>query len=133
MCVWVQRRYADGSKDDLVAFLAKSHRFDALTSTEKESLEQFLLAFPTETAPIVGFSLTVTSLNVSVAATNTDLQLLISQVDLGNCDLVVTGFAENQQVRFVYNKANKNTNISKKTKNIIWKLNFGGYLKFGEI
>lgn len=98
---------ADGSKDDLVAFLAKSHRFDALTSTEKESLEQFLFAFPTETAPIVGFSRTVTSLNADTVASNSDLQLLIAQAELGKCDLVATGFLNNRQVEFVYDKANK--------------------------
>lgn len=93
---------ADGSKDDPIAFLAKSHRFDTLTQGEKESLQRFLFAFPTEIAPLVGFTRTVTSSNADTAQIQTDLQLLIAQAQLGKCDLIVTGFLDGRQAEFVY-------------------------------
>jgi len=93
---------ADGSKDDLAAFLAISHRFAVLTEIEKRSLEQFLLAFPTETAPIVGFTRTVTAESAGNDQVNSDLQLLVTQAELGRCLLVVNGVLADRQVVFTY-------------------------------
>lgn len=88
---------ADGSKEDLVAYLAQSHRFGKLTLREKESLQRYLFALPTEIAPIVGFTQTVTAANVKSAAVARDLKLLTTHTRLGNCDLIVKGFLENHQ------------------------------------
>lgn len=98
---------ADGSKNNLVEFLAKSHRFEALTSQEKKALQRFLFAFPTETAPIVGFTRTIKASNVKSAKVQTDLALLIAQAQNGHCDLVVTGLIDRQQVSFIYDVTQK--------------------------
>ena len=81
---------------------ATSHRFAVLTEIEKKSLEQFLLAFPTETAPIVGFTRTVTAANAATEQLNADLQLLATQAELGRCLLVVSGVLADRQVVFTY-------------------------------
>ena len=97
----------DGSLDDLVSFLSSSHRFNPLTGEEKAALQRFLLAFPTETAPVVGFARTVTTWNAKVTPVVTDLHLLITQAELGKCDLVVKGFLDNRQAGFVYDPLKK--------------------------
>ena len=99
---------ADGSMDDLPAFLSSSHRFNPLTADEKAALQRFLLAFPTETAPVVGFARTVTAANAKTIPVVTDLQLLTAQTELGKCDLIVKGFLDDRQVGFVYDSAKKN-------------------------
>jgi len=93
---------ADGSKADLIDFLAESHRFDTLNQHERESLQRFLFSFPTETAPIVGFTRTVTAANATQNDTKSDLHLLVAQGKLRNCDLSVTGLLAGDQVRFAY-------------------------------
>jgi YVTN family beta-propeller protein len=99
---------ADGSKNDLVEFLAKSHRFEALTAQEKTALQRFLFSFPTETAPIVGFTRTVNASNVKLDQVQMDLNLLVAQAQNGRCDLVVTGLIDRQQVSLVYDVTQKN-------------------------
>ncbi|MFP6610689.1 MAG: beta-propeller fold lactonase family protein [Pirellulales bacterium] len=98
---------ADGSKEDLIAFLAKSHRFGELSIREKESLQRFLLAFPTETAPIVGFTRTVRGANAASKRVRADLQLVMAQAEIGNCQLLVQGFVGNRRVSFTYEPAKK--------------------------
>ena len=93
---------ADGSKDDLTGFVAKSHRFAELTTNEKQALQRFLLAFPTETAPIVGFARTIDSANARKTDATRDLALLIAQAKAGKCDLIVKGALKNRQVGFVF-------------------------------
>ena len=98
---------ADGSKEDVIAFLAISHRFGKLTIQEKESLQRYLFAFPTETAPIVGFTRTVNAANAKTRIVKKDLELLIAQAELGKCDPIVQGVFGKRQVRFVYDTARK--------------------------
>jgi len=98
---------ADGSKDDLPAFLSSAHRFSPLTANEKTALERFLFAFPTETAPVVGFTRTVTAANAKATAVVTDLHLLVGQAELGRCDLVVKGLLDDRHVGFVYDAVKK--------------------------
>ena len=99
---------ADGSMDDLPAFLSSSHRFNPLTTDEKTALQRFLFAFPTKTAPVVGFARTATTANAKTTPVVTDLQLLIAQAELGKCDLIVKGFLDGRQVGFVYDPAKQN-------------------------
>jgi YVTN family beta-propeller protein len=106
---------ADGSKEDVIAFLATSHRFGKLTLQQKESLQRYLFAFPTETPPIVGFTLTVNATEATEAAGNSPrakyvtkhLELLIAQAELGNCDLIVQGVVDQRPVGFIYDTATK--------------------------
>ncbi len=57
-------------------------------------LEQFLLAFDTNLAPIVGEQVTLTASNAAVASPRIDL--LIARADLGECDLTVKGVVAGQ-------------------------------------
>ncbi|MEE3219227.1 MAG: hypothetical protein VX257_03140, partial [Planctomycetota bacterium] len=98
---------ADGSKEDLIAFLAKSHRFGELSTREKESLQRFLLAFPTETAPVVGFTRTVRGANAASKRVRADLLLLMAQAEIGNCQLLVQGFVGDRRAGFTYEPAKK--------------------------
>jgi hypothetical protein len=98
----------DGSLDNLASFLSGSHRFNPLTADEKAALQHFLLAFPTESAPVIGFARTVTAANAKETPVVTDLQLLIAQAELEKCDLIVKGFLDDRQVGFVYDTAKKN-------------------------
>eukprot|EP00913_Durusdinium_trenchii_P028393 g26621.t1 len=98
---------ADGSKDDLMTFLNKSHRFVAFTADEKQALQRFLFAFPTETPPIVGFTRTIDmSKHKSVSMLN-DIQLLVAQAERRSCDLIVKGILDQNRVGFAYNAAIK--------------------------
>ncbi len=96
---------ADGSKASLRDFLADSHRFQGITEQDKAALESFLHSFPTETPPIVGFTLTVHAANRNEPSTHSGLALLKEQADLGNCSLRVTGLLQGKRIEWVYDKA----------------------------
>lgn len=95
---------ADGSKGSLREFLADSHRFSSITEQDKISLENFLLSFPTETAPIVGFTRTVHAANRNQESTRSDLALLIQQAQRGNCLVSVTGILRGERIQFIYDR-----------------------------
>ncbi|WP_373372434.1 beta-propeller fold lactonase family protein [Polyangium mundeleinium] len=116
----------DGSEDTLFRFM-NSRGFDNQTSFPdsppvspngfdesppgagdpvRRQVEQFLLAFDSNLAPIVGQQVTVTSQNS--AAAKARLNLLVSRADVGECDLVgKTRFA--QEIGFLYVGANEFT------------------------
>jgi len=50
----------------------------------------------------------VNASNVKSGQVQTDLALLIAQAQNGNCDLLVTGLIDRQQVSFIYNVKQKN-------------------------
>ena len=79
----------DGSKDDAIDYLSTRSRFIALSSAQKLAFERFLMAFPTGTPPVVGWTSTVTSTNL--AAEGSHLLLLWSFAQKGRCDLTVRG------------------------------------------
>ena len=88
----------DGSVDTLQSFL-QSNVF-VLNNTQELQLQQFLLAFDSDLAPVVGQQVTLTSTNSGVAGPRIDLLIARSGVDfpswmLGGtvkeCDLVVKG------------------------------------------
>src|SRR5262245_65538188 len=75
----------DGSVDRLFHF----HRaavFD-LTETEALQMEQFMMAFDTNLAPIVGQQVTLTSTSSGVVGPRIDLML--ARAALNECDVVV--------------------------------------------
>jgi hypothetical protein len=93
---------ADGSKATLTEFLADSHRFHGLSENDKRVLERFLVAFPTETPPIVGFTRTLDSKNYQQPSIREDLSVLIQQAGLGNCSISVTGLIDGERIEMVY-------------------------------
>ncbi|MBC8356899.1 MAG: beta-propeller fold lactonase family protein [Planctomycetes bacterium] len=96
---------ADGSKAALREFFADSHRFQGITEQDKAALESFLLSFPTETPPIVGFTRTVHAANLNEESIQSDVALLIEQAQLGNCSLSVTGLLRSKRIDMVYDRA----------------------------
>jgi hypothetical protein len=64
----------DGSVPTLFNFLS-ANVFN-LTNTEQSNLEQFLLAFPTDLAPVVGQQVTISPANFSVGDVNSRITLL---------------------------------------------------------
>lgn len=95
---------ADGSKASLRDFLADSHRFREIKEQDKAALESFLLSFPTETPPIVGFSCTVHVANRHDQAVQSDLDLLMEQAQRGNCSVTVTGLLRGKKSEFIYDR-----------------------------
>jgi DNA-binding beta-propeller fold protein YncE len=77
----------DGSIDTVFHFLGSS--VFSLTNAEQRRLEQFVLAFDSNLAPIVGQQVTLTDANA--AAVGTRLNLLMARAALGECDVVVHG------------------------------------------
>jgi DNA-binding beta-propeller fold protein YncE len=66
----------------------------------KRNMEQFMLAFDSNLAPIVGQQATHTALNTAVVAPR--LQLLRERADVGECDLVAQGRVAQLEMGFVY-------------------------------
>ncbi|HWO20282.1 MAG TPA: hypothetical protein VNO30_16045, partial [Kofleriaceae bacterium] len=67
---------------------------------QRRQLEAFILAFPTNLAPIVGQQITLTS--ASAAAASVRMQLLRQRADAGECDLVAKTELLGAEVGFVY-------------------------------
>jgi hypothetical protein len=77
----------DGTVDRLFHF-HRANVFD-LSETEALQMEQFMMAFDTNLAPIVGQQITLTS--TSPASVGNRIGLLIARANLNECELVVKG------------------------------------------
>jgi len=66
----------------------------------KRDMEQFMLAFDTNLAPIVGQQVTLTAFNQAVTAAR--LELLMERADAGECDLVAKGRISHHDFGFLY-------------------------------
>ncbi len=89
----------DGSVDTLKSFVAATV-FQNLNNTEEQQLQQFMLAFPSDLAPIVGQQVTLGATNSGVAGPRIDLLIaneddafdsLILGGAVSECDLIVKG------------------------------------------
>jgi hypothetical protein len=67
---------------------------------QRRQLEQFLLAFPTGQAPIVGQQITLTA--GSSATVGARVRLLLRRADAGDCDLVAKARISGDEAGFVY-------------------------------
>jgi len=67
---------------------------------ERRQLESFVLAFPTNLAPIVGQQITLTAANATVVGPRVDL--LRQRADAGDCDLVAKTEIFNVEAGFMY-------------------------------
>jgi DNA-binding beta-propeller fold protein YncE len=67
---------------------------------QRRQLESFLLAFPTNLAPIVGQQITLT--RSSSAAVVSRVQLLRQRADIGECDLIAKAESGGVEAGFVY-------------------------------
>jgi len=92
----------DGSVDtlfrffDLSGFNQGGNNAGGFTSdTQRRQMEQFVLAFDSNLAPIVGQQITITSTNAGVAGPRIDL--LAARAAAGECELVVKGTVAGEQ------------------------------------
>src|SRR5262249_50803932 len=67
---------------------------------QRRRLEAFVLAFPTNLAPIVGQQITLTA--SSPAAVTARVQLLRQRADAGGCDLIAKTEISGDEAGFVY-------------------------------
>jgi YVTN family beta-propeller protein len=93
----------DGSESTLLEFIKISFPtvFQNLTNTQ--DLNAFTMAFDTGMAPAVGYSITVTSSNVTSTSTTTALTLLTNQARKANCDLIAKGTVNKAVHGLLYN------------------------------
>src|SRR5262249_9093281 len=80
----------DGSISTVFDFVS-SPVFQNLNTTEKQQLEQFLLAFDTGLAPAVGQQVSIDANTFNLTAFVNRINLLVAQANAGACDLVVKG------------------------------------------
>jgi hypothetical protein len=92
----------DGSVDTMFRFLQATVFNNAILNTvgfqndtQRLDVEQFLFAFDTDIAPIVGQEITLTSTNAATVAAR--INLLIARAAAGECDLVVKGVVGGEQ------------------------------------
>jgi len=98
----------DGSIDTVLHFLHAS--VFSLTDTERTNLEEFVFAYDSDLAPIVGQQVTLTSSNAAVV--NTRINLLIARATTNfvlfgmpgakECDLVVKGTVGGEQRSYLF-------------------------------
>src|SRR5262249_35827636 len=80
----------DGSVSTVFNFVS-SAVFQNLNTTDRQNIEQFLLAFDTGLKPSVGQQVSIDSTSFNTTAFVNRINLLVAQADAGNCDLVVKG------------------------------------------
>ena len=81
----------DGSTDTLFRF----HGAFTVTTAQRSNIEQFVLAFDSNLAPIVGQQITLT--NTNSGATASRIALLEQRRSAGECDLTVKGVLAGEQ------------------------------------
>jgi YVTN family beta-propeller protein len=98
----------DGAIATLFEFLSQPVFGNVSTdTTKKNNLVAFLACFDTGVLPIVGYSRTVTSANVSTSAVSSDLTLLQNQA-VSNADLIAKGTIDGVVHGLVYQPASNN-------------------------
>lgn len=94
----------DGSAGGLSLPIVHPYVLDNLsTQQEFNDVTAFVLCFDTGTAPIVGYSTTVTTANSGDTQVTTDLALLEARATAGDCDLVVRGRMGSATRSFFFN------------------------------
>jgi hypothetical protein len=76
--------------------------FTFRNDSDRRDVEAFVLAFDSGLAPAVGLQVTINGDNKLSPAVAERINLLISQADRGNCDLVVKGIFSGEHRGFVY-------------------------------
>lgn len=96
----------DGNTATLFEFLSQAAFQSFATDTvRKNNLSAFMLCFDTGIAPAVGYTRTVTALNLNIAAVNNDWTLLQNQAVAKNIDLIIKGTIDGQVTGLLYRPA----------------------------
>ena len=91
----------DGSIDTLLDFL-RLPVFTFRSDNDRRDVEAFVLAFDSGLAPAVGLQATINGDNKPSQAIAERINLLMSQANGGNCDLIVKGIYDGAHRGFVY-------------------------------
>ncbi|MGH9761920.1 MAG: hypothetical protein ACREAC_13915, partial [Blastocatellia bacterium] len=94
----------DGNVDSLLDFL-RTPLFTFVSDDQRNDVVAFLMAFDTGTAPSVGMQVTVRADNKTSQAVADRINLLMSQAEAGNCDLIVKGVYGSAKRGFLYKGA----------------------------
>ena len=76
-----------------------------LNNTQRQQLEQYIMAFDTGLRPAVGQQVTATSTTLNDASVTARINLLIGRSQAGDCDLVVKGNLSGQARGWVFDVA----------------------------
>ena len=95
----------DGSDYGLADFLDHA-LFNSYTATQKTDLAAYSMCFDTGTAPAVGYTITLTQINV--AASSTNWATLQSQASAGNIDLIARGTVQGVVTGLLYQPSSNN-------------------------
>jgi YVTN family beta-propeller protein len=87
---FLQATVFNNAQSNLVGFAA-----GAAGDTQRRQVEQFLFAFDSDLAPIVGQQITLTSTNAATVGSRIDL--LLARAAAGECDVIVKGTYNGQQ------------------------------------
>ncbi|HEX3139831.1 MAG TPA: hypothetical protein VHQ87_07240, partial [Rhizobacter sp.] len=97
-----------GKFGTLIHFLGENV-FAALSATQRQQLEQYVMASPAEMNPVVGQQVTVTSANASQSDVTTRLNLLVARANvtspLPECELVAKSVVGGAAKGWVLNSA----------------------------
>jgi YVTN family beta-propeller protein len=91
----------DGNFDSLLNFL-RAPVFTFNNDNDRRDVAQFVLSFDTGIAPIVGVQVTANRDNKASVFVTDRINLLMSQVSAGNCDMVVRGTYGGARRGFLY-------------------------------
>jgi YVTN family beta-propeller protein len=98
-----------GASGSVAGFL--SEQVFTLTAAQRAQLEQFVLAFPSDLAPIVGQQLTLTAANSGRADVQGRLSLLVQRASITaprpECELVARGAIAGRSVGWVMNRSQR--------------------------
>lgn len=102
----------DGSIDTLFRFVradvfqAQGVSFGFQNDTERRDVEAFMLAFPSDLAPIVGQQITLTNSNGLTVGPRIDLFNARAAASPSECDVIAKGFVNGEKRGWVRNNAN---------------------------
>jgi len=97
----------DGKVPGIAAFFHGS-TFANYSDQQKDDMRAFLLCFDTGTAPAVGYTRTLTNLNVTSSSAQQDWTTLQQQAAAGNINLIARGTINGQLHGLLYQPASKN-------------------------
>ncbi|MEC7582959.1 MAG: hypothetical protein VYE77_01465 [Planctomycetota bacterium] len=102
----------DGTIDTLDNFV-QAPQFDAWPANRKDDLVEFLMAFDTGTAPLVGYRVVMDAANQNNPTITNDISLMRNRATAGDIDLIAEGRVNGNMVGFFFDTATQSWNSDK--------------------
>lgn len=123
----------DGVEPDVVAFLSRAgFKTFSTNAIKKANLNAFVQCFDTGLAPAVGYTRTLTPLNIDTGSVSNDWTLLENQAIVTNLDLVVKGTLDGRLRGLVYQRASNNYRADKTGLGPFTRAQLGGKVRAGD-